>query len=87
MDVSATEREKVSRGASHAHARKLIHTPDIPFSACSDTTMHPSLFTHDLTIELVPLKLLLLKFFFWIFCFSMSRYSMYLERKLRTDHR
>ena len=24
---------------------------------------------------------------FWIFCFSMSRYSMYLERKLRTDHR
>jgi general L-amino acid transport system permease protein len=24
---------------------------------------------------------------FWVFCFSMSRYSMYLERKLRTDHR
>jgi len=24
---------------------------------------------------------------FWIFCFSMSRYSMYLERRLRTDHR
>ena len=24
---------------------------------------------------------------FWIFCFSMSRYSMYLERKLHTDHR
>ena len=24
---------------------------------------------------------------FWLFCFSMSRYSMYLERKLRTDHR
>jgi general L-amino acid transport system permease protein len=23
---------------------------------------------------------------FWIFCFSMSRYSMYLERKLRTGH-
>ncbi|WP_323785934.1 amino acid ABC transporter permease [Thalassovita sp.] len=23
---------------------------------------------------------------FWVFCFSMSRYSMYLERKLRTDH-
>ncbi|MFQ5567725.1 MAG: amino acid ABC transporter permease, partial [Paracoccaceae bacterium] len=23
--------------------------------------------------------------FFWIFCFSMSRYSMYLERKLKTD--
>ena len=23
---------------------------------------------------------------FFIFCFSMSRYSMYLERKLRTDH-
>jgi len=23
---------------------------------------------------------------FWIFCFSMSRYSMYLERKLQTDH-
>ncbi|RMD49317.1 MAG: ABC transporter permease subunit [Alphaproteobacteria bacterium] len=24
---------------------------------------------------------------FWIFCFSMSRYSMYLERKLETGHR
>jgi general L-amino acid transport system permease protein len=24
---------------------------------------------------------------FFIFCFSMSRYSMYLERKLKTDHR
>lgn len=24
---------------------------------------------------------------FFIFCFSMSRYSMYLERRLRTDHR
>lgn len=24
---------------------------------------------------------------FWIFCFSMSRYSMYLERKLQTEHR
>lgn len=24
---------------------------------------------------------------FFIFCFSMSRYSMYLEKKLRTDHR
>ncbi len=24
---------------------------------------------------------------FWIVCFSMSRYSMYLERKLQTDHR
>ena len=24
---------------------------------------------------------------FWICCFSMSRYSQYLERKLRTDHR
>ncbi len=23
---------------------------------------------------------------FWLMCFSMSRYSMYLERKLRTDH-
>ena len=23
--------------------------------------------------------------FFWIFCFSMSRYSMYLEGKLKTD--
>jgi len=23
---------------------------------------------------------------FWIFCFSMSRYSMYLERKLQTGH-
>jgi general L-amino acid transport system permease protein len=23
--------------------------------------------------------------FFWVFCFSMSRYSMYLERKLKTD--
>ena len=26
-------------------------------------------------------------FLFFIFCFSMSRYSMYLENKLRTDHR
>jgi general L-amino acid transport system permease protein len=26
-------------------------------------------------------------FLFFIFCFSMSRYSMYLERRLRTDHR
>ena len=25
--------------------------------------------------------------FFFIFCFGMSRYSMYLERKLATDHR
>ncbi len=25
--------------------------------------------------------------FFFIFCFSMSRYSMYLENKLKTDHR
>jgi len=24
---------------------------------------------------------------FWVFCFGMSRYSMYLERKLQTDHR
>ena len=24
---------------------------------------------------------------FFIFCFGMSRYSMYLERKLQTDHR
>jgi general L-amino acid transport system permease protein len=24
---------------------------------------------------------------FFIFCFFMSRYSLYLERKLRTDHR
>ncbi len=24
---------------------------------------------------------------FFVFCFSMSRYSMYLERRLRTDHR
>jgi general L-amino acid transport system permease protein len=24
---------------------------------------------------------------FFIFCFSMSRYSMYLERKLQRDHR
>ena len=24
---------------------------------------------------------------FWIFCFGMSRYSMYLERKLQTGHR
>ena len=23
---------------------------------------------------------------FWVFCFSMSRYSMYLERKLQTSH-
>lgn len=26
-------------------------------------------------------------FIFFIFCFSMSRYSMYLERRLQTDHR
>lgn len=26
-------------------------------------------------------------FVFFVFCFSMSRYSMYLERKLKTDHR
>ncbi|MDJ0824423.1 MAG: ABC transporter permease subunit [Rhodobacter sp.] len=26
-------------------------------------------------------------FLFFIFCFGMSRYSMYLERRLRTDHR
>ncbi|MDE9451104.1 amino acid ABC transporter permease [Aliiroseovarius sp. Z3] len=26
-------------------------------------------------------------FMFFVFCFSMSRYSMYLERRLRTDHR
>ncbi|MBN2907615.1 MAG: amino acid ABC transporter permease [Rhodobacteraceae bacterium] len=26
-------------------------------------------------------------FMFFVFCFSMSRYSMYLERKLRTEHR
>ncbi len=26
-------------------------------------------------------------FLFFIFCFSMSRYSMYLENKLKTDHR
>jgi general L-amino acid transport system permease protein len=26
-------------------------------------------------------------FLFFIFCFGMSRYSMYLERKLKTDHR
>ncbi|MCP3969857.1 MAG: amino acid ABC transporter permease [Rhodobacteraceae bacterium] len=26
-------------------------------------------------------------FLFFIFCFSMSRYSMYLERRLRTDHK
>jgi general L-amino acid transport system permease protein len=26
-------------------------------------------------------------FVFFIFCFSMSRYSMYLERRLKTDHR
>lgn len=26
-------------------------------------------------------------FMFWIFCFSMSRYSQYLERKLHTGHR
>jgi len=26
-------------------------------------------------------------FFFFLFCFGMSRYSMYLERKLKTDHR
>ncbi len=26
-------------------------------------------------------------FLFFVFCFSMSRYSMYLERKLMTDHR
>jgi len=24
---------------------------------------------------------------FWVCCFSMSRYSQWLERKLRTDHR
>ncbi|GAB4271399.1 MAG: amino acid ABC transporter permease [Pararhodobacter sp.] len=24
---------------------------------------------------------------FWVFCFGMSRYSMYLERRLKTDHR
>lgn len=24
---------------------------------------------------------------FWVFCFSMSRYSMHLERRLKTDHR
>ncbi|WP_370206974.1 amino acid ABC transporter permease [Pararhodobacter marinus] len=24
---------------------------------------------------------------FWVFCFGMSRYSMYLERRLQTDHR
>jgi general L-amino acid transport system permease protein len=24
---------------------------------------------------------------FFVFCFGMSRYSMYLERKLKTDHR
>ncbi len=24
--------------------------------------------------------------FFWVFCFSMSRYAMYLENKLKTDH-
>jgi len=26
-------------------------------------------------------------FMFWIFCFSMSRYSQYLERKLHTGHK
>lgn len=26
-------------------------------------------------------------FLFFVFCYSMSRYSMYLERRLRTDHR
>jgi general L-amino acid transport system permease protein len=26
-------------------------------------------------------------FLFFVFTFSMSRYSMYLERRLRTDHR
>ena len=25
-------------------------------------------------------------FVFWVFCFSMSRYSQYLERKLHTGH-
>ena len=25
--------------------------------------------------------------FYFVFCFGMSRYSMYLERKLKTDHR
>ncbi len=29
---------------------------------------------------------LFIAFVFWIFCFSMSRYSMYLERKLQTGH-
>jgi general L-amino acid transport system permease protein len=24
---------------------------------------------------------------YWIFCFAMSRYSMYLERKLHTGHK
>ena len=26
-------------------------------------------------------------FVFWIFCFAMSRYSMYLEGRLKRDHR
>jgi general L-amino acid transport system permease protein len=26
-------------------------------------------------------------FGFWVFCFGMSRYSMYVERKLHTGHR
>jgi general L-amino acid transport system permease protein len=25
-------------------------------------------------------------FVFWVFCFSMSRYSIYLEKKLHTGH-
>ena len=35
----------------------------------------------------VPGALVFAAFVFWLFCFSMSRYSVYMERRLDTGHK
>ena len=39
------------------------------------------------TPSIAPTGLIFAAAIFWIFCFSMSRYSMYMERKLNTGHK
>ena len=38
-------------------------------------------------VALVAVPAVFIALFFFIFCFGMSKYSQYLERKLATDHR
>jgi general L-amino acid transport system permease protein len=59
----------------------------VAFISISDMLAFTNLIRSDTSWNGIYWELFIfVAFVFWICCFSMSRYSMYLERKLQTDH-